>query len=84
MTPGPSATARRHRRQNSRPPGQARLSGWVLGLLPVAVGGLVYMMNPEYMGPMFTNPMGVAALVGAAISEVFGMLIIRKIADVKV
>jgi tight adherence protein B len=64
--------------------GQARLSGWVLGLLPVAVGGLVYMMNPDYMGPMLTNPMGIAALVGAAISEVFGMLVIRKIADVKV
>ena len=64
--------------------GQARLSGWVLGLLPVAVGGLVYMMNPDYMGPMFTNPIGIAALVGAAISEVFGMLVIRKIADVKV
>ena len=27
--------------------GQARLSGWVLGLLPVAVGFLVYMMNPR-------------------------------------
>lgn len=64
--------------------GQARLSGWVLGLLPVAVGGLVYFMNPAYMGPMLTNPMGIAALVAAAISEVFGMLVIRKIADVKV
>lgn len=64
--------------------GQARLSGWVLGLLPVAVGGLVYMMNPDYMGPMLTEPMGIAALVAAGISEVFGMLVIRKIADVKV
>jgi len=64
--------------------GQARLSGWVLGLLPVAVGGLVYMMNPAYMGPMFEHPMGIAALVGAGVSEIFGMLVIRKIADVKV
>lgn len=64
--------------------GQARLSGWVLGLLPVAVGGLVYMMNPDYMGPMLSHPMGIAAIVAAAISEAFGMLVIRKIADVKV
>lgn len=64
--------------------GQARLSGWVLGLLPVAVGILVYMMNPAYMTPMLTHPMGIAAMVGAAISEAFGMLVIRKIADVKV
>ena len=64
--------------------GQARLSGWVLGLLPVAVGFLVYMMNPAYMTPMLTHPMGIAAMVGAGISEAFGMLVIRKIADVKV
>lgn len=64
--------------------GQARLSGWVLGLLPIAVGILVYMMNPEYMGPMVTEPIGIAALVGAGISEIFGMLVIRKLADVKV
>ena len=64
--------------------GQARLSGWVLGLLPVAVGGLVYFMNPDYMGPMLTNPLGIGALGIAAVSEVIGLLIIRKIADVKV
>ena len=64
--------------------GQARLSGWVLGLLPVGVGLLVYMMNPEYMSPMLTHPMGIAALGAAVVSEVFGMLVIRKIADVKV
>ncbi len=64
--------------------GQARLSGWVLGLLPVAVAGLVYAMDPEYMTPMFTNPFGLMAIIGAGVSEVFGMLVIRKIADVKV
>jgi tight adherence protein B len=64
--------------------GQARLSGWVLGLLPVAVGGLIYLMDPEYMSPMFTSPIGIGALVVAGVSEIFGMLVIRKIADVKV
>jgi Flp pilus assembly protein TadB len=64
--------------------GQARLSGWVLSALPVAVGVLVYFMNPDYMTPMLTHPMGIAALVGAGFSELIGMLIIRKIADVKV
>jgi tight adherence protein B len=64
--------------------GQARLSGWILGLLPIAVGFLVYLANPEYIEPLITTPMGYALIAGAAVSEVFGMLVIRKIADVKV
>lgn len=64
--------------------GQARLSGWVLGALPVAVGILIYFMSPNYITPMLTDPVGLMALGVAGVSEIFGMLIIRKIADVKV
>ena len=63
--------------------GQARLSGWVLGLLPVATGFAIYLSNPEYIEPLISTPFGYALITGAAISEVFGMLVIRKIADVK-
>jgi tight adherence protein B len=63
--------------------GQARLSGWVLGLLPVATGFAIYMTNPEYIEPLITTPLGYALIAGAAVSELFGMLVIRKIADVK-
>ncbi len=64
--------------------GQARMSGWVLGLLPFATGFMLYLTDPDYMMPMLTHPMGVVALTGAAISEVIGMMLIFKIADVKV
>jgi tight adherence protein B len=63
--------------------GQARLSGWVLGLLPVATGFAIYLTNPEYIEPLITTPLGYALIAGAAVSELFGMLVIRKIADVK-
>ena len=64
--------------------GQARLSGWVLGLLPVGTGFLIYLSDPDYLTPMFTEPMGIMALVVAGISELIGMMLIRKIADVRV
>jgi len=64
--------------------GQARLSGWVLGLLPVGTGFLIYLADPEYLMPMLTNPMGIAALVMAGISELIGMMLIRRIANVRV
>ena len=64
--------------------GQARLSGWVLGLLPVGTGFLIYLADPEYLMPMLTNPMGIVALVVAGISEFIGMMLIRRIANVRV
>ena len=64
--------------------GQARLSGWVLGLLPVGTGFLIYLSDPDYLTPMFTHPIGLAAMGVAAVSEFIGMMIIRKMADVKV
>jgi len=64
--------------------GQARMSGWVLGLLPMGTGFLLYLVDPDYLTPLLTNKLGIAAIVVALISETIGMLIIRKIADVKV
>lgn len=64
--------------------GQARMSGWVLGLLPMVTAFLLYLTDPDYLTPLLTNNIGIAAIVVALISETIGMLIIRKIADVKV
>lgn len=64
--------------------GQARMSGWVLGLLPVATGFMLYLTDPDYLMPMFQHPLGIAAITGAVISELIGMMLIRKIADVTV
>jgi tight adherence protein B len=64
--------------------GQARLSGWVLSGLPVALAGVLGLLNPEYMAPLFLTPFGRLLLVGAFGSEVIGMLMIRRIANVRV
>ncbi len=64
--------------------GQARMSGWVLGLLPIGTGFLLYLTDPDYLMPLLTNRLGIAAIVVALISELIGMMLIRKIADVKV
>jgi tight adherence protein B len=64
--------------------GQARMSGWVLGLLPFGTGFLLFLTDHDYLTPLFTNRIGIAAIVVAIISELIGMLLIRKIADVRV
>ena len=64
--------------------GQARLSGWVLSALPVFIGTIMYLMSPEYMDPLFTQRIGQMAIAVAVVSEIIGMLIMRRIANVKV
>ncbi len=63
---------------------QARLSGIVLGLAPAAIGGLITWMNPEYMEPMFTTPIGWCALALAASMSGLGFFIINKITQIRV
>ena len=63
---------------------QGRLSGWVLGFLPLGLGTALYLMNPDYIGSLFTKPAGKAMLGVATVLQVTGFLIIRKIINIKV
>lgn len=63
---------------------QQRLSGFVVGALPVIVGGAFFLLNPDYMAPLFTEPVGNAILAIAAVMEVASFLVIRKILDIDI
>ncbi|TVT27356.1 type II secretion system protein [Salinicoccus cyprini] len=63
---------------------QGKLSGLIIGLLPVAVGTLIYVINPDYMSLLFTEPLGRMLLAGAAVSEIIGFIFIRKMTIIEV
>jgi tight adherence protein B len=63
---------------------QGRLTGWVLSLLPVILGTIIYLENPNYMSVLFTNPVGRKAIMIAATMNVLGLLVIRKIVNVRI
>lgn len=63
---------------------QGRASGWVISLLPVVLLGLIYLIDTEYVLPLFTHPLGRLMLGVAAAMEVTGMLVIRKMVDLEV
>lgn len=63
---------------------QGRISGLIIGLLPVILLALLFVINPEYVGMLFTEPIGLALLGGAACGEVVGVLIIKRIVDIEV
>ena len=63
---------------------QGRLTGWILTLLPVALGFAIYMINPTMMSVLWTRQIGIDLLWTSAGMTVVGGLIIRKIVNMEV
>jgi len=64
--------------------GEGRLSGVVLLGLPPVLMLAVWRLNPDYMSVLFTDPLGKQMLAAAAVMQVLGALVIRKIVNIKV
>ena len=70
---------------------QQRLSGYVVGLLPIGLAGFLFVAAPGFMEPMFTKPPEVLGLPGGVIILLLGgfmmfigFMLIRKIVDIEV
>ncbi len=63
---------------------QGRITGWILGFAPFAMFGLISAVNHAYEKPLFTEPFGLKMVYGALALMFIGILIIRKIIDIKV
>jgi tight adherence protein B len=60
-----------------------RISGMVIGFLPIGLGVMLMLLNPDYMSMFFTTTEGRYMLLAAAALEAVGYLFIRKIVSVK-
>jgi tight adherence protein B len=74
----------RLRRQVMVHTAQGRMTGWVLSILPAALGVGLYFVNPEMMSLLWTRPIGVKLLYGAGASLTIGSIIIQKIVRMEV
>jgi tight adherence protein B len=72
------------RRQLRTYTAQGRISGYVLAVLPIAVGTIIYLLNPVYMAVLFSDPLGRFMLVTAGIMQLMGYLWIRKIVNIDI
>jgi tight adherence protein B len=63
---------------------QGRMSRWVVSGLPVALLAAITLINPEYVRPLYVEPLGRALLIVAAVMVVSGSLVIKRIVDIKV
>ncbi|HEY8871260.1 MAG TPA: type II secretion system F family protein [Candidatus Limnocylindrales bacterium] len=70
---------------------QQRLSGYVVGFLPFALAGFIFLLAPTFFQPMFENPPGILGLpAGVIILSVGGIMMgagfmfVRRIVDIEV
>ncbi|MCW3489633.1 type II secretion system F family protein [Dethiobacter alkaliphilus] len=62
---------------------QGRISGTIVALLPVFLVGVISVMNPSYIGLLFTHPLGLILIGGAVISELIGIMLIKKVINIE-
>ncbi len=63
---------------------QGRFTGYLLGVLPIAVGFLIFLLNGEYMTVLWEREIGRMLISVAAVLQVIGFFVIRKIINIEV
>ena len=70
---------------------QQRLSGYVVGFLPIGLAGFLFVAAPEFLKPMFDErvkliglPAGVVILMIGGVAMFLGFMMIRRIVDIEV
>ena len=60
-----------------------RLTGLILMAMPPIMALMLFQLSPDSTSLLLTDPLGIRMLIGAAIMQVIGALIIRKIVNVE-
>ena len=63
---------------------QQRFNSYILTLIPIAIGALMFALNPTYMAGLFTPGIWLCIPIGAAAGIILGNIIIRKLAKIEV
>lgn len=63
---------------------EARTTAIIMGSLPFVLGGVLFLLNPDYMSTMFSDPRGVTMLAVAGGSLGMGIFIIKRMASFEI
>lgn len=63
---------------------QGRISGVIISFLPVVLGLVIYLMNPEYMLLLFNHQYGIIMLIVSIINQIIGIISINRIVKIEV
>ena len=63
---------------------QGKLSAWILFGLPLVMGVLLTFSNPDYIGKLTTDPVGIQLLCASAVMQIFGGFWMYRIISIRV
>ena len=63
---------------------EGKLSAYVLFALPIVIGLLLQWVNPEYLLPLYTDPIGQRMLLAGVVMMLFGLWVTRRMIAIKV
>ena len=62
---------------------QGRISGKIIGAMPIFLLAIITLMNPTYAEPLFATTTGIVLLIFSALIEICGFAWIKKIVNIK-
>lgn len=62
---------------------QGRISGIIVSVLPLFLAAIISVTNPSYITYLFRHPLGLAMVGGAFLSELVGIMFIKKIVNIE-
>jgi tight adherence protein B len=63
---------------------EGRMSAWILGLMPFILAGIINLANPQFMSPLWKDPIGIVIVKNMLVLMAIGALIMRKIIKIRV
>jgi tight adherence protein B len=63
---------------------QQRMTGYVVGGIPIGLGLIFFMISPSFVSLLFTDPLGRMMLGAAIVLELLGFFVISKIVNIEV
>lgn len=63
---------------------QTRLSGKIVGALPIAIGLIIYLMKPDLVMVLFTEEIGRTLVKFAVVMQILGFYVMNRITIIKV
>jgi tight adherence protein B len=63
---------------------EGRVSAFILGLLPLGLGVMMYSVNRDYIARLFNTGIGQGLLAGSSVLAIFGFLWMKKIVEIEI
>lgn len=63
---------------------EGRMSAWVLGLMPFVLGGILTLVNPGFMTPLWKDPLGISMVKVMLALMLIGAVVMRNVIRIRV